>query len=144
MSEASSSESSESRWARRLRLSIQTAVVVLGAALMAGLPLPGLRAWAVSPHGLGETGVWGWVAVLWLAVTPVVLALATGEAWRRGWRARDLIILAGLVIALDAIVRGDDGTVWKLSILRCVVLAIMLLMLRPLDGLSDGASTREG
>ncbi|WP_197287315.1 hypothetical protein [Planomonospora sphaerica] len=84
------------------------------------------------------------MAVLWLAITPVVLVLAAGEAWRCGWRARDLIILAGLVIALDAVVRGGDGPVWKLSILRCGVLAIMLLMLRPLDGLSGGADAGEG
>ncbi|GGL01393.1 hypothetical protein GCM10010126_70810 [Planomonospora parontospora] len=87
MSEASSPESSESRWARRIRFSVQTSMVVLGAALVAGLPFPGLRAWAVSPHGL--------------------------------------------------------GTVWKLAILRCVVLAVMLLMLRPLNDPGD-VGTGEG
>ncbi|MEV7012000.1 hypothetical protein [Streptosporangium sp. NPDC051022] len=100
--------------------------------LVVGLPFSDLLTWATAPKGLGQSGFWAWLVTLWLTGAPAVLALAAGESWRRGHRAHRLIVGAWAVIAISAVVQWGSDASWAEPVLRCVVLAIMLLMLRPI------------
>ncbi|MER5321679.1 hypothetical protein [Streptosporangium roseum] len=139
----SETSSIEPQWTRRLRLAVQTVVVVLGAVLVAALPFSDLLAWAGSSQGLGQSGFWAWLVALWLAASPFVLALAAGESWRRGHRARDLVIIAWVLIALAAIARWESAS-WAELVVRSVALAITLVMVRPMDPPGDAAAGEGG
>ncbi|WP_329081293.1 MULTISPECIES: hypothetical protein [unclassified Streptosporangium] len=131
----------ESKWLRRVRLTAQGAVLVLGAVLMVWLSLTGLLAWAKSPQGLDQSGFWAWLVALWLTVSPVVLALQAGVDWKRGYSARPILIAAWALIALSTVIQWDADSSWFEIISRPIVLAIMLLMLRPVEaGLEQGSS----
>ncbi|GAA2986328.1 hypothetical protein [Streptosporangium longisporum] len=136
----------ESAWLRRVRLTAQVAVLVLGAVLMVWLSLTDLLVWTQSPQGLDQSGFWAWLVPLWLTLSPVVLALQAGVDGRRGHSARRILIAAWALIALSTVIQWDAGSSWFEIISRPIVLAIMLLMLRPVDpvetspehGSSDG------
>lgn len=140
MSETPPSRPRGSRW---LRLAVATAIVS-GAVLLVALPLADLLVWGESPQGLGQPGFPAWVAALWLAVSPVVLALQAGRLWRRGYGARRLLIAAWVLIAMAALAQWDIGRPWPELLLRPVTLALMLVMLRPLDPVDDAGPEEEG
>ncbi|MEV6867460.1 hypothetical protein AB0M44_41525 [Streptosporangium subroseum] len=140
MSEASPIES---KWLRRMRLTAQVVVIVLGAVLMVWLSLTDLLAWAESPRGLGYSGFWAWLVALWLTLSPVVLALQAGLDWQRGYSARRILIAAWGLIALATVIHWGAGGSWFEIISRPIVLAIMLLMLRPVDPVDDAGPEKD-
>ncbi|MDP9848139.1 hypothetical protein [Streptosporangium lutulentum] len=133
----------ESKWLRRVRLTTQGVVIVLGAVLMVWLSLTDLLAWAESPQGIGQSAFWAWLVALWLTLSPIALALQAGLDWRRGYSARRILIAAWGLIALSTIIQWEAGGSPFEIISRPIVLAIMLLMLRPVDPV-DHADPEKG
>jgi drug/metabolite transporter (DMT)-like permease len=74
----------ESKWGRRLRLSAEAVLIVLGAVLLVGLSFAQTLAWAQSPEGLNQGAFWAWVIVLWLGFVPTALALQARRISGRG------------------------------------------------------------
>ncbi|MET9340306.1 hypothetical protein [Nonomuraea sp. NPDC003804] len=123
----------ESSWSRRLLLVAQVVAAILGAVIVIALPFEDLVALASSPQGLGQGAFWAWVVALWLAASPVALALSAAQSWRRGYRARRLLAATWTLIALAAVVHWDAGGSWAELLARPAALALMLWMMRPLD-----------
>ncbi|MEU1722721.1 hypothetical protein [Nonomuraea sp. NPDC005692] len=111
--------------------------------LLVALSLTDFLAWAESPRGLGQSALGAWVVALWLAVSPVVLALKVGNLRRRGARSWPLVIAAWAIIAIGAVAQWEAGRSWPEILLRPVTLALMLVITGP-DGFRSFAKAVRG
>ncbi|NUW47000.1 hypothetical protein [Nonomuraea rhodomycinica] len=123
----------EPRRSRRALVVAQAAAAILGAVIVIALPLADTLAWASSPTGLGQGPFVAWLATLWLAISPALLALPVAYGWRRGERGGRLLIATWALIVLAAVVHWDAGGSWAEILARPAAFALMLWMLRPLD-----------
>ncbi|GAA3225107.1 hypothetical protein [Nonomuraea helvata] len=123
----------EPRRSRRVLVVAQAAAAILGAVIVIALPFHDTLTWASSPRGLGQGPFVAWLATLWLAVSPAVLALPVAYSWRRGESAGRLLVATWAVIVLAAVVHWDAGGSWAEILARPAAFALMLWMLRPLD-----------
>ncbi|MFG1709303.1 hypothetical protein ACFLIM_39540 [Nonomuraea sp. M3C6] len=123
---------------------IQAAIVTLGAILLVAFPFADLLTWASSPQGLRQPAFWAWLTTLWLLATPVALALEAVRSWHRGYRARKTLLIAWAMIALAAIVQWQVGVSWGEIIIRPVVLAMVLWLLRPIERAGDVGPEHDG